>query len=123
MVFTHKHEMMSGTTMTKSHHVIGFDSEGQLYSHNSMMSSETWLDNANKLLSFIDVGGHKKAQKQLVSSLCSFFPEYGLWILSAKSHFSAESNNVYNLELAKMFNLPLIVVITHMDLVDKEEET
>ena len=89
MVFTHKHELMSGSTMTKSHHVIGFDSAGNLYNQDSQMSSETWLDNANKILSFIDVGGHKKAQKQIVSSLCSFFPEYGLWVLSGKSKLNA----------------------------------
>lgn len=60
--------------MTKSHHVIGFDSHGKLANQQSMISIEKWFDNVNKLLSFIDVGGHKKAEKQLVSSLCSFFP-------------------------------------------------
>lgn len=60
-VFTHKKEFMTGMTQTKSHHVIGFDAQGQLYNQQSMMSLEKWFDNANKLLSFIDVGGHKKA--------------------------------------------------------------
>jgi hypothetical protein len=39
-----------------------------------MLSLEKWFDNVNKILSFIDVGGHKKAEKQLIASLCSFFP-------------------------------------------------
>lgn len=73
---------MSGTTQSRSHHVIGFDAQGKLYNQQSMMPIEKWLDNSNKLLTFIDVGGHKKAQKQLVSSLCSFFPEYALWVVS-----------------------------------------
>lgn len=60
--------------MTKSHHVIGFDSTGKLVNQQSMVSLEKWFDNVNKVLSFIDVGGHKKAEKQLISSLCSFFP-------------------------------------------------
>ena len=46
------------------------------------MPLETWLDDSNKLLTFIDVGGDKKSEKQLVSSLCSFFPEYALWVVS-----------------------------------------
>ncbi len=75
---------MTGTTQTKSHHVIGFDSNGKLYNQQSMMSLQKWFDNANKLLSFIDVGGHKKAEKQLVSSLCSYFPQYAIWIVSGK---------------------------------------
>lgn len=37
-VFTHKHEFMTGTTQTKSHHVIGFDALGKLYNQQSMMS-------------------------------------------------------------------------------------
>ena len=43
------------------------------------------MDNANKILAFIDVGGHRKAQKQIVASLCSFFPEYALWVVSGIS--------------------------------------
>ena len=73
-VLTHKHEIMSGTTQSRSHHVIGFDTKGNLYNKNCMMSMEKWLDNANKLLTFIDIGGHRKAEKQVVSTLCSFFP-------------------------------------------------
>lgn len=75
---------MTGTTMAKSHHVIGFDSSGKLVNQQNMISLQKWFDQVNKLLSFIDVGGHKKAEKQLVSSLCSYFPEYALWIVSGK---------------------------------------
>lgn len=100
---------MSGVTQTTSHHVIGFDSKGKLFNQKSMMSIESWLQNSSKLLSFIDVGGHK--QKQVVSSLCSFFPEYALWVISC-TNTNLSTNN---LELAKIFNLPLIVVITHID--------
>ena len=60
-VFTHKHEFMTGATQTKSHHVISFDSHGKLNNQQNMMSLEKWLDKTNKLLTFIDVGGHKKA--------------------------------------------------------------
>lgn len=52
---------MSGTTQSRSHHVIGFDAQGCLYNQKTMMSIEKWLDDSNKLLTFIDVGGHRKA--------------------------------------------------------------
>lgn len=58
-VFQHKDEFMSGITQSKSHHVIAFDSKGKLYNHKTMMSAECWLENSSKILSFIDVGGHK----------------------------------------------------------------
>jgi GTPase len=60
-VLTHKHEFMTGSTQSRSHHVIGFDSQGRLYNQKTMMSIEKWLDDSNKLLTFIDVGGHRKA--------------------------------------------------------------
>jgi GTPase len=59
----------------------------------------------------IDVGGHKKAEKQLVSSLCSFFPEYAILVLSALT----VKLNPEPIRLAKIFNLPMIVVVTHID--------
>lgn len=115
-VFTHKDEFMSGITQTKSHHIIAFDSKGKLFNHRSMMSIESWLENSSKVLSFIDVGGHK--EKQVVASLCSFFPQYALWVVSGIN----KSVNTSSIELAKIFHLPLIVVITHLDMLDKEEE-
>lgn len=104
---------MSGITQSKSHHVIAFDSNGKLCNHNSMTSIENWLDNSSKVLSFIDVAGHK--EKQVVSSLCSFFPEYALWVVSGENSNMSKSS----LELARIFNLPLIVVISHLDRLDK----
>lgn len=47
----------------------------------------------------------------MVSSLCSLSPEYALWMVSALN----KNINTNNLELAKIFNLPLIVVISHVD--------
>ena len=41
------------------------------------------LNESTKVLTLIDVGGHKKAEKQVVSSLCSFFPEYAIMVISA----------------------------------------
>jgi len=104
---------MSRITQTKSHHIIAFDSKGKLFNHRSMMSIESWLENSSKVLSFIDVGGHK--EKQVVSSLCSFFPEYALWVVSGIN----KTVNTSCIELAKIFHLPLIVVITHLDKLDK----
>ncbi len=111
-VFSNKQEIMTGITQTTSHHLVGFDATGKIYKQNEVLSLERWFDNVNKLLSFIDVGGHKKAEKQLISSLCSYFPEYALWIVSAKTSFDPTAS-CNSLQLARIFNLPLIVVITH----------
>jgi GTPase len=62
------------------------------------------------------VGGHKKAEKQVISSLCSFFPEYAIIVLSAiHPHTGSEP-----MQLATAFNLPVIIVITHIDLASEQ---
>jgi GTPase len=60
-VFTHKHEIMSGITQSVSHEVIGFDSNGKIYNQSIISSWENLLDLSTKIMTFIDVGGHKKA--------------------------------------------------------------
>jgi GTPase len=65
----------------------------------------------------IDVGGHKRAEKQLISSLCSFLPEYAILVVSALTvKFNQEP-----IRLAKIFNLPMIVVVTHIDVTTAEQ--
>lgn len=72
---------------------------------------------STKIVTMIDVGGHKKAEKQVVSSLCSFFPEYAILVLSAVT----AKLNPEPIHLAKVFNLPIIVVITHIDVCSSEQ--
>lgn len=67
-------------------------------------------------MTLIDVGGHKRAEKQLVSSLCSLCPEYAILVLSALS----PRVNPEPLQLACAFNLPLIIIITHTDAVSEQ---
>lgn len=77
-----------------------------------MLSSwESFSSTSTKIVTMIDIGGHKKAEKQIVSSLCSYFPEYAILVLSAVT----SKLNPEPIHLAKVFNLPLIVVITHID--------
>jgi GTPase len=97
--------------------VIGFDVQGKPFNQEKVLSVEKWLDNTSKVLTFIDVGGHKKAQKQVVSSFCSYFPEYAVWVVSG---INKTPINPDTLELVNTFGLPLIVVITHLDKMDKD---
>lgn len=93
------------------HEVIGFDSNGKISNQTMLSSWEALLTISTKIVTMIDVGGHKKAEKQVVSSLCSFFPEYAILVVSAK----CSKLNPDPVHLAKVFNLPIIVVVTHID--------
>jgi GTPase len=46
-----------------------------------------------------------------------------MWVINGKENSNNSKNfDTDNLELAKVFNLPLIVVITHLDEMSKDEE-
>lgn len=74
---------MTGITQSINHEVIAFDSNGKILSQSGIASWESVINLSTKILTIIDVGGHKKAEKQVISSLCSFFPEYAIVVLSA----------------------------------------
>lgn len=65
---------LEGNTHTANLEVLGFDSNGKISNRASMLENDNILATSTKIMTMIDVGGHKRAEKQLVSSLCSFLP-------------------------------------------------
>ena len=52
-----------------------------------------------------------------MSSLCSFFPEYAIMVISAEAPMLPPEQ----IQLATIFNIPIIIVITHIDKVSENE--
>ncbi|KRX03195.1 Translation protein, beta-barrel domain [Pseudocohnilembus persalinus] len=123
-ILTHQHEVLSGVTQTISHHFLVFNSMGQVINRTIFMRQgffcedtenvfETLFDMSSKILTFIDIGGHKKAEKQLMTCLCSHHPDYLLLVVSAIKGLTEVSEN--KIKFSCLFNLPIFVVITNLD--------
>ena len=68
---------------------------------------------STKILTFIDIGGHEKYSKTLVSGFCSQYPEYSLLVVSVLQGISKVTEQ--HVQMANLFQIPLIVVMTHID--------
>ena len=100
---------------------MGFDSQGNVTNHTEYghPSWEQIVDMSTKVLTFLDIGGHEKYTTKIMSSLCSFYPDYALIIISATESLTAVTEQ--HLKLACIFELPITIAITHVDLVSEGE--
>ena len=98
-------------------HHIGFDSSGKIITKQEKSilgddSTENFLQ-STKVITFIDIPGHKKAEKGLLLSLCSFFPDYSILIINCQKGISQVTED--HMKYVQVFSLPLIIIITHYD--------
>jgi len=119
LVQTHKHEITSGETSTLSHHILGFDSQGSVINNlkNGGSSWEEIVDSSTKILTFMDIGGHEKYTPKIVSGLCSFYPDYTIIVVSAVDGVTNITEQ--HLNIACVFGMPYVIVITHVDLINE----
>jgi len=85
--------------------------------NHSSLTNSSWeeiVDMSTKILTFIDIGGHEKYSKTLVSGFCSQYPEYALLVVSVLQGISKVTEQ--HIQMANLFQIPLIVVFTHIDL-------
>lgn len=112
-------EILSGKTERVSHTVIGLDGEGKIINHQAQISFlsdvmiEKVVDLSSKLITFIDMGGHKKAHNQMIKILNSSFPDYALLVTSATAEITTFTEDYF--KLLHVHQLPIMVVITHID--------
>ena len=99
--------------------ILGFDSQGNVTNH-SELGNPSWeqiVDSSTKVLTFIDLGGHEKYTKTIITELCSEYPDYSIVVISAKQGVTKVTEQ--HLKLATLFNVPIIIVITSSDLVNQ----
>lgn len=79
-MFRHLHEIHSGRTSCVSHESLGFDTQGNVinYKFNEMMTAEEISDRSTKLISFMDLAGHKRYFRTTVQALTGYSPHYAM---------------------------------------------
>lgn len=77
------------------------------------------MEDSSKILTFVDVAGNEKYAKTMIRGICSHYPDYVLMIVDAKSKLTPIAVDHFKLALA--FNVPIIIVITKIDLVNKDD--
>lgn len=113
-MFRHLHEVQSGRTSSISHEILGFDSKGEVINYSELMTAEEICENSTKLITFMDLAGHRKYLRTTVQGLSGYWPHYVMLVVSGRAGVLGMTRE--HLALAVALDVPLFVVVTKTDL-------
>lgn len=121
-VFRHRHEINCGKTSSFTHQIIGFDKNGKKTNITSFGTPSTWpkiVEKSVKIVNCIDMGCSEKSLNNSMKALSPNYLDYIVVVISAASGIT--NNTVLFLKIALSLNIPVIVVITKIDMVNEED--
>lgn len=115
-MFRHMHEIQSGRTSCISHETLGFDSQGSVinYGYNEMMTAEEISDRSSKLVTFMDLAGHRKYMKTTVQALTGYSPHHAMLVAGSGGNISNMTTE--HLAIIRALDMPFFIVVTKIDL-------
>ena len=115
-VFNFVHEVKSGRTSSIAHHILGFDSKGQIVNYNDIHKQE-WTDivkQSSKIISFYDLAGHEKYLKTTILGLSSTIPDICFITIGANMGITRMTKE--HIFICIMLNIPFVIIITKTDI-------
>ena len=117
-ITNYKHEMESGRTSTSTHHIIGFDNNGNLVNeYNNNECRKTWSDivmESNKIITLNDLCGHEKYLRTTIFGVSSVLPDYCMVVIAANNGITHMTKE--HMALAFSLKIPMFFVITKVDI-------
>lgn len=115
-MFRHMHEIQSGRTSCISHETLGFDIQGNVinYKYNEMMTAEEISDRSSKLVTFMDLAGHRRYIKTTVQALTGYLPHHAM-LVAASGIEGVNSMTKEHLDIVLALDMPFFIVITKID--------
>ncbi|KAH8360191.1 hypothetical protein KR093_011282 [Drosophila rubida] len=115
-MFRHMHEIQSGRTSCISHETLGFDALGNVvnYKYNEMMTAEEISDRSTKLVTFMDLAGHRRYMRTTVQALSGYSPHYAMLVVSAGS--GCNDTTEEHLAIVRALDMPFFILITKTDI-------
>lgn len=90
--------------------------------NNSFFGKLSWpqiVDRSAKIVNFYDLGGSEKALKSSIKSISPNYLDYLFLVISASSGIT--KNTVIFFKLAIAMNLPVVIIITKIDMISEED--
>ncbi|KAK9889434.1 hypothetical protein WA026_004703 [Henosepilachna vigintioctopunctata] len=116
-MFRHLHEIQSGRTSSISHEILGFNCQGQPvhYNYSELITAEEICEASTKLITFIDLAGHKKYIRTTIQGLSGYSPHHAMLVISSTAGATGMAQE--HLAIAVALNVPFFIVVTKIDLV------
>ena len=77
----HRHELVSGRTSSISHGFLGFTKTGEVVNYENCGSIQEICENSAKLVTLIDLAGHRKYLKTTVFGLTAYQPQLAMLVV------------------------------------------
>lgn len=119
-MFRHYHEIKSGRTSCISHELLGFDEMGNVinYKSNEMMTAEEISELSTKLISFMDLAGHRRYMRTTIQAVSGYVPHFTALVVASGN---LNQMTIENLQIIKAFKIPFFVILTKIDLVSPDD--
>lgn len=120
-MFRHMHEFKTGQTSSVSQEIMGFDENGMVinYGYNYMITAEEIYKISNKIITFLDLAGHRKYLRTTVKSLTGYSPHRAMLVVG--SGYKLTDMMREHLTIIRSLNLSFCIVITKIDLSSPEQ--
>ncbi|XP_073997100.1 GTP-binding protein 2 isoform X3 [Rhodnius prolixus] len=110
--FRHLHEVQSGRTSSISHATLGFDSQGKVLNCFDMECNEEM--HCTKLISLLDLAGHRKYLRTTVQALSGYRPHHAMLVVSSQAGVVGMTRE--HVAISAALEVPLFIVVTKTDL-------
>ncbi|EFN66750.1 GTP-binding protein 2 [Camponotus floridanus] len=108
----HLHEIKTGRTSSISHEIIGFDSTGHILNYAEMATAEEICEHASKVVTFIDLAGHRKYLRTTVLGLTGYSPHHVMLVVAPPLNEASQEH----MALCLALKLPFFIVVNKIDL-------
>lgn len=108
----HLHEIKTGRTSSISHEIIGFDSGGHVLNYAEMATAEEICEHASKVVTFIDLAGHRKYLRTTVLGLTGYSPHHVMLVVAPPMNEASQEH----MALCLTLGLPFFIVVNKIDL-------
>jgi GTPase len=109
----HRHELVSGRTSSISHGFLGFDKAGEVVNYETCGSIQEICEVSVKLVTLIDLAGHRKYLKTTVFGLTAYQPELAMLVVGTDTQIDEATCDQVCFSIA--LGMPLFVVVTKVD--------
>ncbi|XP_012522961.1 LOW QUALITY PROTEIN: GTP-binding protein 2 [Monomorium pharaonis] len=108
----HLHEIKTGRTSSISHEIIGFNSTGHVLNYAEMATAEEICEHASKVVTFIDLAGHRKYLRTTVLGLTGYSPHHVMLVVAPPLNEASQEH----MALCLALKLPFFIVVNKIDL-------